>query len=78
MSRAKERLKTCLFNTIRDSSFRILEDASQRSSVVQVPELDSRNLIDELESSSCKYMLGYAIMLIFLNKFSFDVLLIAI
>merc|ERR1712153_15721 len=36
MSRAKERLKTCLFNTIRDSSFRIPEDASQRSSVVQV------------------------------------------
>merc|ERR1712021_188656 len=65
MSRAKERLKTCLFNTIRDSSFRIPEDASQRSSVVQVPEQDSRNLIDELESSSCKYMLGYAIMLIF-------------
>jgi len=67
MSNPKERLKTCLFNTIRDFSFKTPEDASQRSSEVQVPELDSRNLIDELETSlpTYKRLLGYAVMLIF-------------
>ena len=77
MSNPRERLKTCLFNMIRVSTFRTPEDASQRSSEVQVLELDSKNLTDELESSSCNSISGLSCLSL-LNKLSFDVLFKAV
>merc|ERR1712070_461166 len=47
---ARESSRTSSSNSTRDSSFPTPEDASQRSSEVKVPELDSRNLTDELPS----------------------------
>jgi hypothetical protein len=47
MKPKRDNLRKLSSNTTRDFLFQMPEDVSQRSSVVKVPELDSKNLIDE-------------------------------